>query len=81
LTSFRLGNEYKNEMRFKISRTKSAFIYVDPTYLPSTRKKYLYWQEIKDADHTKLLSLLQEHPEKIFLSGYDNKLFNKIMQG
>lgn len=61
--------------------TKDVFMYVDPPYLLSTRKKYLYRHEMKDADHIELLRLLQEHPGKILLSGYDNELYNKMLQG
>lgn len=61
--------------------TKDVFMYIDPPYLLSTRKKYLYRNEMKDADHVELLSLLLKHPGKILLSGYDNELYNSMLQG
>lgn len=59
--------------------TKDVFIYADPPYLHSTRKGYLYKHEMTDEQHIELLETLLEHPGKVLLSGYDNKLYNKML--
>ncbi len=61
--------------------TEDVFIYADPPYLHGTRKNYLYKHEMKDADHEKLLNVLVKHQGKILLSGYDNDMYNDILQG
>ena len=61
--------------------TEDVFIYADPPYLHGTRKNYLYKHEMKDADHEKLLNVLVKHPGKILLSGYDNDMYNDVLQG
>lgn len=61
--------------------TEDVFIYADPPYLHETRKKYLYKHEMKDAEHVELLQALISHPGKVLLSGYDNDLYNEILNG
>ncbi len=61
--------------------TEDVFIYADPPYLHSTRKNYLYKHEMTDEEHIELLELLIKHPGKVLLSGYDNDLYNSILQG
>lgn len=61
--------------------TEDVFIYVDPPYLHSTRKNYLYRHEMKDSQHLELLELLKCHPGKVLLSGYDNELYNTVLKG
>ena len=36
---------------------------------------------IKRYDHEKLLNVLVKHPGKILLSGYDNDMYNDVLQG
>lgn len=60
---------------------KDVFIYADPPYLHGTRKNYLYKHEMKDADHEELLNVLVKHQGKILLSGYNNDMYNDILQG
>lgn len=62
-------------------KTEDVFIYLDPPYLLETRKKYLYKHEMTNEEHIKLLELIQTHPGKILLSGYDNELYNKYLKG
>ncbi len=59
--------------------TKDVFIYLDPPYLPEMRKPYLYKHEMTTEDHIKLLKTIKAHPGRILLSGYDNELYNKIL--
>lgn len=61
--------------------TPDVFIYADPPYLHGTRKNYLYKHEMKDSEHVELLEILLNHPGKVILSGYDNKLYNDMLAG
>lgn len=61
--------------------TSDVFMYVDPPYLHGTRKNYLYKHEMQDEEHVELLKLLIEHPGKIMISGYDNELYNDMLDG
>ena len=61
--------------------TEDVFIYADPPYLHGTRKNYLYKYEMQDAEHVELLETLLNHPGKVLLSGYDNDLYNNILNG
>lgn len=60
---------------------ESVFIYADPPYLHGTRKNYLYTHEMTDKDHVELLNALKEHPGNVMISGYDNGLYNEILEG
>lgn len=62
-------------------RDRDAFIYADPPYLLSTRKKYLYNNEMTDKEHEELLKVLIDSPAKIMLSGYDNEMYNDMLCG
>lgn len=61
--------------------TSDVFMYVDPPYLHGTRKNYLYRCEMVNTEHEELLSILIEHPGKIFLSGYENDMYNAMLLG
>lgn len=61
--------------------TSDVFMYVDPPYLHGTRKNYLYKHEMQEEEHVELLKLLIEHPGKIMISGYDNELYNDMLDG
>lgn len=61
--------------------TPDVFIYADPPYLHGTRKNYLYKHEMEDSDHIELLEALLNHSGKVMLSGYDNDLYNDMLQG
>ena len=61
--------------------TPDVFIYLDPPYLPGTRKGYLYTQEMTEMQHIELLETIVKHPGKVLISGYDNDLYNKILNG
>ena len=60
---------------------KDAFIYIDPPYLPDTRKKYLYNHEMDEDGHIKLLKTIRDKDCKVMISGYDNDLYNKQLNG
>lgn len=61
--------------------TEDVFIYADPPYLHGTRKNYLYKYEMTDANHEELLNVLVRHSGKVLLSGYDNDMYNSMLQG
>ena len=57
---------------------KKTFAYLDPTYLPETRKsKSVYEYEMSREEHEELLAVLHTLKMKIMISGYDNELYNK----
>lgn len=59
---------------------EDAFIYIDPPYLPDTRKKYLYNHEMDEEGHIKLLEAIKDKDCKVMISGYDNELYNKYLK-
>lgn len=61
--------------------TSDVFMYIDPPYLHSTRKNYLYKYEMEDKEHEELLKVLLNHPGKILISGYDNEMYNSYLSG
>lgn len=61
--------------------TADVFMYIDPPYLHSTRKNYLYKHEMTDTQHEELLKVLIAHPGKILISGYDSDLYNSYLDG
>lgn len=61
--------------------TPDVFMYLDPPYLPSTRKNYLYSHEMTLQDHEELLKECLAHPGKIMISGYDNDFYNEYLKG
>lgn len=61
--------------------SKDVFIYADPPYLRGTRKSYLYRHEMSDDEHVELLEVLKKHPGEVMISGYDNELYNDLLQG
>lgn len=61
--------------------TEDVFIYLDPPYVPDTRKKCLYKNEMSLEEHKELLKIITKHPSKIMLSGYENPLYDKYLKG
>lgn len=63
-------------------RDPEVLIYADPPYLFSTRKQRQYFVEMGDEDqHVELLEALLDHPGAVMLSGYDNTLYDQMLQG
>lgn len=59
-----------------------VLIYADPPYVLSTRKKRQYNVEMaNDSQHVELLETLLSHPGPVMLSGYDNELYDGMLQG
>lgn len=61
--------------------TEDVFMYLDPPYLPETRKNYLYQNEMDAWEHEKLLETITGHQGRIMISGYDSDLYNAYLQG
>lgn len=60
----------------------AVLIYADPPYLLSTRKnKRAYAHEMTVDDHAELIATLKQHPGPVMLSGYENDLYNDLLEG
>ena len=63
-------------------RHQDVLIYADPPYMLSTRKGRQYIVDmVDDAQHVELLDALKSHPGPVILSGYDNELYDRSLQG
>lgn len=60
---------------------EEVFIYADPPYLLDTRKGYLYEHEMTDEQHIELLTKLLNFKGKVMISGYDNEIYNSMLDG
>lgn len=60
---------------------EDCLIYADPPYLLKTRTKRHYAHEMNDEQHVELLSVLKAHSGYVLLSGYDNDLYNDMLNG
>lgn len=69
------------EMLRNFSGEKNSFFYLDPPYLPSTRKTKAYRHEMTLADHLELLALCLRSKAKIALSGYSSVIYNESLKG
>jgi DNA adenine methylase len=59
---------------------EKCLIYLDPPYLPKTRKSpKIYDKEMSFAQHEELVKMIEASDAKIILSGYDNDLYNTVL--
>ena len=58
-----------------------TLIYIDPPYLSDLRKQDMYKFEMSDEQHKELLRIIKSSKSMIILSGYDNELYNKELDG
>lgn len=59
-----------------------CLIYADPPYIKSARPKRMYLHEMQgEAEHLELLEKLKAHKGSFVLSGYDNEIYQKSLQG
>lgn len=58
--------------------TEEAFFYLDPPYVPETRRSGAYKHEMTEDDHRDLVELLRSIKGKAMLSGYPNKLYDSL---
>lgn len=59
----------------------NVFLYLDPPYLLGTRTTKQYKHEMTDRDHIELLELIQQFPGKVMISGYENNLYARYLEG
>jgi len=71
-----------DDFRKIISRydTERTFFYLDPPYLPDTRRDGGYKHEMTIEDHKDLLKLITNIKGKVLLSGYDNELYQNYLK-
>lgn len=62
-------------------KKQNVFIYADPPYVRSTRSGRIYAHEMADQDHIELLEILLKHPGPVMISGYDNEIYENLLQG
>lgn len=55
-----------------------TFFYLDPPYLPDTRRSGGYAHDMTTDDHRELVALLQRVQGKVMLSGYPNALYDTL---
>ena len=55
-----------------------TFFYLDPPYVPSTRKSGGYNHELDESDHERLVEKIQTLEAKVLLSGYDNPIYEGL---
>ncbi len=60
---------------------EGVLIYCDPPYVLGTRTGKQYAHEMTDNDHIDLLNKLLCHKGYVMISGYNNELYNKKLQG
>lgn len=60
---------------------KNVLIYADPPYMLGTRSGKQYRKEMEDKDHKEMLEVLKAHNGTVLISGYDNPLYNDMLQG
>lgn len=61
---------------------ENVLIYLDPPYLLETRKnKKVYRYEFSDDEHEELLKLIVCSKAKIIISGYENEIYKKYLNG
>lgn len=60
---------------------ENTLLYLDPPYLQGLRKRNMYAHEYSDEQHKLLLQMIKTSKSKIIISGYDNELYNKELDG
>ncbi len=58
--------------------TEDSFMYLDPPYMPETRKSGAYKCEMTTEDHHELIEMLKNIKGKAMLSGYPSKLYDSL---
>ncbi|WAA10315.1 DNA adenine methylase [Fervidibacillus albus] len=77
------GAQIENQMAIKLIKRykrENVLIYADPPYVNGTRTNRHYKFEMSSEDHIELLEALNAHPGPVLLSGYDNEIYNKMLE-
>jgi DNA adenine methylase len=69
------------EIIARFADDRESLLYVDPPYEPSTRKGWIYAQEMHEADHVALLEALAQCQGAVVLSGYAHPLYEERLRG
>ena len=68
------------EQVLQVYDSPTTCFYLDPPYLPETRRKrYCYHQEMSVSDHERLLTRLQQLQGMVILSGYTHPLYQEAL--
>jgi len=62
----------------QIYDTEETFFYLDPPYVPETRRGGKYRHEMTSNDHEDLVEILLNIKGKAMLSGYINNIYNRL---
>lgn len=62
----------------KLYDRPETFFYLDPPYLPKTRRTGGYRHELSDPDHQDLVEALNRIQGKVMLSGYPSELYDSL---
>ena len=57
---------------------KDTFFYLDPPYVPDTRRGGGYQNEMTIEDHENLVGILSDIKGKVMLSGYENPVYDAL---
>ena len=60
--------------------SEDTFFYLDPPYVHSTRTLARYDCDMEDEKHLELLEVVQNCKGKILISGYDNELYDTLLE-
>ncbi|MCL4551978.1 MAG: DNA adenine methylase, partial [Candidatus Marsarchaeota archaeon] len=58
--------------------TPTTLFYIDPPYLPETRRSGAYEHELTSDDHRELVEILRHVKGKVMLSGYPSELYDSL---
>lgn len=73
--------QIEHSSAFDVIRTydgPESFFYLDPPYVPGTRRSGQYAYELTEEDHERLVDLLLKVRGKVMLSGYENPIYRKL---
>jgi DNA adenine methylase len=79
LIGVQIENQPAVELIKRYSRP-NVLIYADPPYMLATRTTSSYKHEMSEDDHEELLSVLEEHPGPVILSGYSHPLYDERLK-
>ncbi|QPR68531.1 DNA adenine methylase [Lysinibacillus macroides] len=79
LIGVQIENQPAVELIQRYSR-QNVLIYADPPYILSTRTTTSYKHEMTNEQHEELLTVLNNHPGPVILSGYENELYSDMLQ-
>ena len=77
LTSVLIENRDFRDI-IRVYDTEDSFFYLDPPYLPETRRAGGYRHEMTTKDHLELVEILHSVKGKVLLSGYPSELYDSL---